>query len=286
MTAVLIWSGSVVALRLGMVTNLNAYDLTALRFGTAAPFLLPVIMSNTDQLRRLGIAKLLLLIISFGAPYIVLMSLALKTATAASAGALNPGAMAVFGVILGAIFLGGSIGLRQLSGIATILFGLLIAAAAQLGGLETAHLILVLTGGMWATYALIIRKSGIPALLATAIVAVGSAGLYLPVYALALPQQIAGASINEILLQMCVQGILVSLIAVFAFSRSTELLGLTRAAALPALIPLVCLGLGFVVLGEAAGYSEFITAMTIGLGVALILSPTRPTVIPTESGPR
>lgn len=275
-TAVLIWSGSVVALRLGMVTNLNAYDLTALRFGTAAPLLLLVIFRNAAVIWQLGIVRLLLIIISFGAPYVILLSLALKTAPAATAGALNPGAMAVFAVLLGAAFLKAHIGSTRFAGIALIIVGLFITAAVQSGGLTAGHLILILTGGMWAAYAFIIRASGIPALLATAIVAVGSAVLYLPIYISVLPHKIADASVWDIGLQMGVQGVLVSLAAVYAFSRSIELLGLTIGAALPALIPLVSLGLGFVFLGEPAGVGELLTASVIGLGVALILTATSP----------
>lgn len=275
-TAVLIWSGSVVALRQGMVTNLNAYDLTALRFGTAAPLLLPVIFRNAAVILRLGIGRLLLITTSFGAPYVILLSLALKTAPAAAAGALNPGAMAIFAMLLGAIFLKGGIRPIRLAGIAMIIAGLCITAAVHSGGLIVGHLILILTGGMWAAYAHIIRSNRIPALLATAIVAVGSAILYLPIYILVLPHKIAGATVWDIGLQMGVQGILVSLAAVYAFSRSIELLGLTIGAALPALIPLVSLGLGFVFLGEQAGYEELLTASVIGLGVALILIATSP----------
>jgi len=40
--AITIWSGSLVMLRLGVTTSLNAYDLTALRFGVAALILAPV----------------------------------------------------------------------------------------------------------------------------------------------------------------------------------------------------------------------------------------------------
>jgi drug/metabolite transporter (DMT)-like permease len=156
-----------------------------------------------------------------------------------------------------------------------IIAGMCITAAVHSGGMIVGHLILILTGGMWAAYAFIIRSSRIPALPATAIVAVGSAVLYLPIYIFVLPHEIAGASAWDIGLQVGVQGVLVSLAAVYAFSRSIELLGLTIGAALPALIPLVSLGLGFVFLGEQAGYGELLIASVIGLGVALILTAFR-----------
>jgi len=64
---------------------------------------------------------------------------------------------------------------------------------------------------------------------------------------------------------------MVSLLAVYAFNRSIELLGLETGAVLPALIPLVSLILGAIFLGEFAGRGQFLSALIIGLGVALIL---------------
>lgn len=105
-------------------------------------------------------------------------------------------------------------------------------------------------GIMWAGYAAIMRSKRVPALTATALVAVGSAVLYLPIYVLALPKQIADVSLQTILLQAVFQGVLVTIIAIYAFSRSTELLGPIAGTSLPALSPAVTLGIEILVLGE------------------------------------
>lgn len=273
--AVVIWSGSVVALRQGMVTDLNAYDLTALRFGTAAPLLLVVILRQVDVLRRVGLIRLCVITTCFGAPYIMVFSAAIGATSAATAGALNPGAMAVFATLIGAMFSRRRVGRTGALGIAAIIAGVCVIVDAQSGGLTRGHVLLIVTGGMWATYAVFIQTSGIPALLATSVVAVGSAVFYLPLYVTVLPRQISDASLQDVAMQMTFQGVLVSLVAVYAFNRSIELLGLRVSGVLPALIPLVCLALGAMFLGEFGGQAQIFAALVIGAGVALILTPGR-----------
>lgn len=271
-TAVLVWSGSLVLLRLGVTTHLNAYDLTALRFGAAAVVLLHVIFRQGFAYDRLGVSGLLLMIGGFGAVYIILVSLALTTAPASAAGAFNPGIMAVSSMLLGTVIFRDRISRLRLLGIALILAGLLLSAWHHPGGLTTGHVILVFTGVMWAGYALVVRSARIAALHVTAIVAVGSALVYMPIYILVLPKQMTGAPLQDIALQTGFQGVLVSVVAVFAFNRSAELLGPVVGATLPALIPVVTLALGMIVLREPAGPPEAAAALVIGMGVTLVLA--------------
>lgn len=270
--AIVIWSGSLVLLRLGVTTNLNTYDLTVLRFGVAGVVLLPVVIKQGIALDRLGTIGVVLLITSFGALYIVLISEALKTASASAAGALNPGIMAVGAVLLGIILFKDRAGPANIIGIILILVGVCAEAFLNASGLTCGHFILGLTGIMWATYAVIVRKSGIRSLHATALVAVGSAVIYLPIYALTLPKQVFAAPLFDILIQAGFQGVLVGILAVYAFNRSIELLGAAVGSTLPALIPLVTLLLGAFFLGESFRPKELAIALTIGGGVALILA--------------
>lgn len=274
-TAIAIWSGSLVMLRLGVTTSLNAYDLTALRFGLSGLILVPFVIRQDFGIARLGLRRLLMMVAGFGAPYVLLISIGLRTAPASAAGSLNPGVMAVASVLLGWTFLGDRIGMVRVTGIVLVLAGITFFAGG-VGTVSIGHLILVGTGVMWAGYALIVRRARIPALNATAIVAVGSAVLYLPVYVVALPKQIATAPVTDLLAQAGFQGVLVSVLAIFAFNRSAELLGPVVGATLPALIPLVTLGIGAVVLQEAAGVSEIASAAVTAAGVALILAGNLP----------
>lgn len=271
-SAILMWSGSLVLLRHGVTTHLNAYDLTALRFGSAGLALLPVLVTWRAGLARVGVVRLFLMICGFGAPYIILISTALKTAPASAAGALNPGVMAVSAVLFGAILFRDQLRTTHILGILLIMAAMSAQTLWNPSGLAEGHLILIVTGILWTIYAMVVRLAGISALHATAIVAVGSALLYLPVYLIILPKQITMAPLHDIVLQAVFQGLLVSVLAVYAFNRSAELLGSVIGSTLPALIPLVTLILGAVVLAEPFQGRELITAVVIGLGVALILT--------------
>ncbi|MDQ7733125.1 DMT family transporter [Halomonas sp. SpR1] len=272
-TAISIWSGSLVMLRLGVTTSLNAYDLTALRVGVAALLLAPVIYKRGLTPGDNGVGGALTMAVCFGAPYILLISLGLKTAPASAAGSLNPGIMAIVSVLLGWKIFGDKMGPVRILGVGVILIGISFFSGFLSTGMpSTGHFILIFTGVMWASYALIARQSGIPALHATAIVAVGSAILYLPIYAVALPKQLADAPTADIVMQAVFQGILVSVVAVFAFNRSAEQLGPITGATLPALIPVVTLGLGAVVLAEKVDTIGIISSVLISAGVAMTLS--------------
>lgn len=268
--AILIWSGSLVMLRLGVTTTLNAYDLTMLRFGVAAVFLAPVVWRNNGGSDRLSTVRMAATIALFGAPYALLLSQALTTAPSAAAGALNPGIMAIASVSLGWMIFGDRIGVARLAGMAVTALGIVFFTRAG-GAVTPGHLILVGTGLMWAGYGLVVRRGRIPALMATAIVAIGSAVLYAPVYLVALPKQIGSAPAGDILLQAVFQGVLVSVVAIYAFNRSAELLGPIAGASLPALIPVVTLGLGVVLLDETAGAASLASAVSVAVGLVLIL---------------
>jgi drug/metabolite transporter (DMT)-like permease len=272
--AITVWSGSLVMLRLGITTSLNAYDLTAMRFGVAALILAPVALRRGSGTDRAGLVSLVAMVVAFGAPYVLLISQAMQTASASAsasaAGALNPGSMAIASVLLGWTFFGDRIGVARFAGLLLTMAGIFLFARAG-GAIATGHLILIGTGIMWAGYTLIVRRAAIPALNATAIVAAGSAVFYLPVYLVALPKQIFTAPLTDVLMQAGFQGVLVSVIAIYAFNRSAELLGAIAGATLPALIPVVTLGLGILILGESAGAGEAVSAGLVTLGLALIL---------------
>lgn len=268
--AIILWSGSLVMLRFGVTTSLNAYDLTMLRFAVAALILAPVVFCRGTGTNRLGPVGLITMVIAFGAPYVLLIALAMNTAPASAAGALNPGVMAIVSVVVGRTIFGDKIGLARFAGLLLTMAGIGLFTRSG-GAITTGHLILIGTGAMWAGYALIIRHTATPALNATAIVAVGSAIVYLPVYLVALPKQILVAPLIDVLVQAGFQGVFVSIVAIYAFNRSAELLGSVAGATLPALIPVVTLGLGTFFLGEAAGLGEIVSAVLITTGLALIL---------------
>jgi drug/metabolite transporter (DMT)-like permease len=270
--AIVIWSGSLVYLKLGVVTGLTGADLAALRFGTAALILAPFLFRVQRPLPSLR--SMLVVVVTFGAPYVFLLSQAMQTVPAAAAGALNPGAMAIIAVLL-ALYDKRTLPPRSaIIGIALTGIGLIGFALAG-GGWAPGHLILLVTGLMWALYARTVRRNAIDAPLATTIVAVGSAVGYLPVY-LALPHDhLTSVAASALLTQVVVQGFLVSIVAVYAFTRSLELLGPLVGPSLPALIPVTTLILDRVILGAPVSSVMAICASLITFGLAGLLAPRK-----------
>lgn len=103
LAAVSIWAGWSAMTRLAVVTNLDAWDIPALRFGVAGLLLLPIVIRRGLALDRLGWSGLAGLIVGTGAPYALAVALGLRLAPAYDAGALNPGCMPLFVALIAAI---------------------------------------------------------------------------------------------------------------------------------------------------------------------------------------
>ena len=274
--AVAVLSGSLVMLRLGVQTSLTPFDLAALRFGIAALLLVGVIWRRGWAMDKLGVLGVLALVTCNGAPYIMVLSFGFEFAPASDAGAINPGLMAVFVGILGWIFLGENMRVAKIAGILAVLAGTaLFTDLLTLRQASFGHLIFAITGGMWASYVIIVRKTNLPALHATAIVAVGSALSFLPVYLVFFGGQILQVTVRDIAAQAIYQGALTGALAVFAFTKSTEYLGASAGAALTALIPIVTLIMGAAFLGETVDGWKIFACALVGLGVFLTLYAQR-----------
>ncbi|WP_044562498.1 DMT family transporter [Azospirillum sp. B4] len=270
--AVAVWAGSFVVTRMGVKAGLNAFDLVALRFATAGALMIPILTRKGLAFNRLGPGGLALLVAGSGAPYALMLAAGARYAPASHAAALTPGPMAAMTALLSALFLRERLPAAGWAGIALILAGsLLIGGPSLVGGAEAGaalgHALFLGGALMWALYVIVLRRSGVGPLHATAIVATGSALLYLPLYALALPKGIGQAAAHDIALQAIYQGCFTTLVGLAAFNRAVILLGATGAAALPALIPVVTLGLGALALGEAPSLAETAATLLIGGGV-------------------
>jgi drug/metabolite transporter (DMT)-like permease len=265
--AVVIWAGSFVLLRLGVATSLNPYDVTALRFATAALVLVPVVWRRGWALPRLGWGGVAMAVTGAGAPYALLVAAGLQFAPAGHAATLIPGLTAVFTAIFGYWFLKEPIAALAWAGTAMILGGTLAiggnSASIGLG-------LFVLAALLWSSYVILLRRTAIDSLHAVAIVAVGSALVYLPVYVALFPKSLYSAPLGDIVLQALYQGLLTTIAGLFAFNRAVSCLGAARGAALAALIPISTLALAALFLGERPGSWELGAAMLIGAGVALV----------------
>lgn len=128
---------------------------------------------------------------------------------------------------------------------------------------------LVIAALLWALYTLRLPRAGVTSLQAAALICFWSAILYLPLYLGLRLSNLTHASEGELVFQSIYQGIMMSVVALFAFNRAVVLLGPRAAAVIIALVPVTATLLAIPVLGEWPSWPSAAAICIIGLGVGL-----------------
>lgn len=235
-----IWTGFVLVSRLGGKSVLTPYDVFALRLVVASLILLPLAGSLASggewRDRRLWVLALV-----GGLLYGVLVYSGFKFAPAAHGGILLSGLQPF--LISAIVWLLAGTRPTRLRGIglAGIAVGVCCAAMPYFMHWSPAvllgDLLLILSSVAWAFYSVLAKRWGFSPWTLTRAVALGSAVLYLPVYALWLPKALAAAPLSMMLAQGLYQGVGATILAMIFFLRAVASLGPERTAAILALVP-------------------------------------------------
>lgn len=277
---VAIWTGFILISRMGGKTALTAYDVLALRLGTASLLLLPFLKGMPDRAWR--DCRLWTLALLGGVAYGVLVYAGFKLTTAAHAAILLPG-MQPFLVAGAAFLLGGERPTpARLWGLLGIAAGLACVAVPYLSGgwspaLLYGDLLIFAASMVWALYSVLAKRWHYSPWTLTRFVALGSTLAYLPAYLLFLPRQLSAVPLSTLLLQGLYQGIGPTILAMLLFLKAVSILGPVRVGALIALVPVLA--------GVAAAplLNEPLTAWLLG-GLVCVslgaLSAARPGRLP------
>lgn len=271
--AVSIWAGWMAITRLGVTTNLDSWDIAALRFGVAGLLLSPVMMRHGFALDQLGLARLLLLISGAGAPYAIIAASGLKFAPAADAGALVPGVMPLFVALLASFFLAEKFSPNRKLGLLMILTGVIAIAGSSLMSAELnrsfGHAIFLCASFLWAVFTIILKWAKLSPLHATALVSVGSMIGYLPVYFTIAGTKLLDAPLSDLIIQSIYQGVFTTVVSLFLFGKAVSILGASSGAAFGALVPAMAALLAIPILGEFPKPVDWLGIITISIGVFL-----------------
>ncbi|MGO4714266.1 DMT family transporter [Bradyrhizobium sp. 2TAF24] len=269
--AALIWGGFPVVTRLGVAhSTLDSYDVTFIRFAVSGTVLLPVLLHR--GFGGLKALPIVLLIVGIGAPYILAVAAGLSLA-AVGFFALTPGSMIALTAILSRIVMKERLSPMQITGIATVLLGMALAGSNALSGSGGwAAVALFLLGGLlWAIYNITARRWAIDALLATAIVSVGSAVIYCPIYLATRGLGLLHAPLGAIVLQAVYQGVMVSILGLYFFSRAVTILGPAVGATFAALVPVLATIEAALLLGEQPHPLALLGILIVTIGMAISL---------------
>jgi drug/metabolite transporter (DMT)-like permease len=240
LSAVSIWAGWMVFTRAGLLrTQLQPTDIAALRFFVAGGLLVPVVWRQGLALDRLGWRGLAIMVAGAGVPYALVCSQGLLFAPARHAGALIPGTMPLFAALLAAWALR-----EPVSGVRRVGFASIFCGIVTLVGLDIVlsghappgqwigHLLFLCAAAMWAAFTVTMKRAGIAPLHATAIVAVCSMVVYLPVYlAFSGVELLHRASPGALAFQALYQGVVSSIVALLFYNKAIAILGASRGAA-------------------------------------------------------
>ena len=241
-TATLImWAGFSLVSRLGGKSVLTPYDIFALRLITASLVLLPFAGSMPAGAWR--DRRLWLLTILCSLAYSPLAYNGFKYAPASHGGILLSGLQPFLISIVAWLIVRTRPSRMRCAGLAFIAVDIVCAAMPYftVWSADSVYgdFLILLSSILWAFYAVLAARWGYSAWTLTRAVAFGSAVVYLPIYALWLPKELAAAPLSMIVIQSAFQGIVATILAMFAYLKTLELLGAERTAAFLAMVPIV-----------------------------------------------
>ncbi|CAN5459731.1 DMT family transporter [soil metagenome] len=271
LAAVSIWASWIVAVRLGIRTSLNPWDITAIRFGVAGLILLPYLLKKGLAIDRLGWAGLAAIMVGGGAPMVLVSYSGLLFAPAAHAASLYTALIPLYVAVLAAIVLGEAFTVAKRIGLVLIVTGVLgivWLAGGTIGSRQNiGHAMFIGAGMLWAGYVVALRKARLEGLHAAAIAAVASLIAYVPVYVVIFGTSLFNAPWHDLALQAFVHGLLVAVISFLCIGRAVNILGASNGSAFAALAPAITAILAIPVLGEWPAPSDWIAMLLISGGV-------------------
>jgi drug/metabolite transporter (DMT)-like permease len=281
--AVTIWGLYLAFARANVSQGILPADLALIRFVTAGLIMLPWLSRHRQAVRReTEWSKAAILTLLAGPLFILVGASGFKFAPLSHGSVIQPGTITIAGLMLGAVLLGDALTRARMIGAAVIVSGLaLVAGPSALHGGPTSLIgdsLFAAAGLMWALFAVLSRRWSVSPLTATAVVSVLSAAVYTPFFLATRGISALSALPVDTLFQLIVlHGVLSGVVAVFAFGRAVELLGAPRAAAFPALVPVIATLAGIAIIGEVPSLTQLagLLITTLGLCVTQMRSSKR-----------
>jgi drug/metabolite transporter (DMT)-like permease len=282
--AVLIWASYPVATR-GAVTGAFApQDLVTLRFGVGALLFLPYLLLHYRGIGRGAWLQGVPLTLFHGAGMAALAICGMQFAPANHAAALGPGVNAAWVALLGFVVFAQRPSRRAVVGAALCVTGVLLLAlwsvAESTPWTLAGDAMFLAASALAALYVLQLRRRGIDAMQAAAIVSLYSAVLVVPYYFWLAPVTLPRVALGELLWQVLWQGVLIGCVALIALNHAISRLGAERSSALVALVPVLTAALALVFLGEIPSSAEIAAFVAISAGVSIAAAPGKASATP------
>ncbi|WP_431283529.1 DMT family transporter [Humitalea sp. 24SJ18S-53] len=270
----LVWTGFLLTGRLSAAQAFTPWDMTALRHGGSFLGVLPLIA--VFGWPRLPWRQTAVIVATAGFGFPILAYIGFGFAPASHGGVMLPGMLPFLSAALGAAFMHEAWTQTRIASLVVVAAGIGLLAVDTFGANPGAWRgdLLFLGGSLsWAIYTLLVRRWQVPALTATMAVAVYAAPVFLPIWWLFLPSNLAAVPLGAIAFQTLYQGILAVLLAGFLFTRAVNALGPTTTTSITALVPAMTALAAWPLLGEPLGVAGLAGVALVSAGMMLAVLP-------------
>lgn len=271
---IVLYAGQFVITRWSIQRTLSLWDVAALRFAVAGTLMLPLLIRHgVRDAAGLGWSRAIVISITVGAPYTLVLFAGLTLAPAAHGAVIISGGTPIMSALLMWRWYGERLSAARVAGLVTIVVGLILVGWPSLsdgarGLVGVGDLVLLGASGLWGTFTALTRRWQVDPLRGAAVVW-ALALAYLPLYLVFAPVRLLAAPPGEVIFQAAYQGIGVAVLALFLYTYASRTLGPTRASMFMPLIPVVAVLLGIPVLDEVPTLVQLAGILMVSAGLAL-----------------
>lgn len=265
-----LFSSFVLVSKWGLRSAFEPLDLLAIRFSVAGTVLLPIFL----RYKLMGLKPLvaLKLAITGGFGFAVCAYGGFALAPASHGSSLIHGTLPLTTLMISLVVFKESSGFYRLAGALVIAAGILLLVADSLMEMRTSQVLgdafLLAASLSWSTYGILVRRTGIDAIPAAAMVAVLSASLILPIYIFFGDISVLIANAHEVITQALFQGLAIGILSLIAYTRAVSILGTQNTAIFAAAAPALTTLLSIPLLNEAATVMAWFGVACVTVGIA------------------
>ena len=270
---VFIWALWLVVSRAGAQSTLNAYDLTAIRYGISAVASLPIVLYYKPW-RSMSLKRIAGLSLLLGPLYILCVYFAFDYAPAAHGGVYMNGVMPAITLFLSFLFLQQKSTSIQLFGVGLIFSGTLLTAADVSGlsipGAWRGDLLFIVAAVFFSGYLVVARAWSVTP---TQVMLCGSlinAIIFVPIWYWWLPSGLAQADGAQLALQIFYQGLIPGLLGLVLVAVATKNIGPAATSAFIAAVPGLGAVLGAIFLNEVPGTLGWLSLVVLTVGILMV----------------
>ncbi len=267
----LIWGGFTISSRFNHLWHINAWDLTALRFILAFCILFPILLYRKETSFLWHRQPFILGLIG-GVAYCLTVYTAFLYAPAAHAAIFLNGCIPVFTAFAAYFILREAVERHTWISLAIMLFSVAVMSWLMYrstgAAFNVGDLLFINSALYWGIFTVLLKKWQLTAWQAMSSVAIWSALIYVPIYLLFIPKHLSDAEPKHLILQALFHGILVVMVATWAYIEAIKRLGPFRAGSIVSLAPFLAALLAVPLLNEAL--SPAIAFGLLGMGIGAL----------------